>query len=85
LAAAASEITVDELDNLEYPISIRAAQVFVTGGTILIFFAVLYWTALAWAALLSLFGPYQVCAVSCLVCARRCWWSSIVDAALLQH
>lgn len=37
-----------------------AAQVFVTGGTLLIFFAVLYYSLMAWAWLLSLFGTYQV-------------------------
>ncbi len=51
---------VDELENREYPPAIKAAQIFVTGGTILIFFAVLYWTLQAWAAFLSLFGAYKV-------------------------
>lgn len=58
--AAASAITVDEINNREYPWSIKLAQVFVTGGIVLFFFAVLYWSASAWAALLSLFGSYQV-------------------------
>lgn len=58
--AAAKEITVDEINNKEYPMFIKAAQVFVTGGTLLIFLAVLYYTALAWGAFLGLFGPYQV-------------------------
>ena len=31
-----------------------------TGGTLLIFFAVLYFSLMAWAWLLSLFGTYQV-------------------------
>ena len=54
------EMRVDELENREYPPAIKAAQIFVTGGTILIFFAVLYWTLHAWAAFLSLFGTYKV-------------------------
>ena len=32
-----------------------------TGGTLLFFFVVLYHSIMAWAWLLSLFGPYQVC------------------------
>ena len=58
--AVGQEMRVDELENREYPPAIKAAQIFVTGGTILIFFAVLYWTLHAWAAFLSLFGTYKV-------------------------
>ena len=58
--AVGEEMKVDELENREYPPTIKAAQVFVTGGTILMFFAVLYWTLQAWAAFLSLFGSYKV-------------------------
>ena len=54
------EIEIDELENREYPPGIKAAQVFVTGGTLLIFFAVLYWSVQAWAAFLALFGSYKV-------------------------
>ncbi len=60
LFAAATAITVDEINNREYPWSIKMAQVFVTGGIVLFFFAVLYWSALGWAAFLSLFGSYRV-------------------------
>ena len=60
LVAAATAITVDEINNRDYPWSIKVAQVFVTGGIVLFFFAVLYWSALGGAALLSLFGSYQV-------------------------
>ena len=51
---------VDELENREYPLGIKAAQVFVTGGTLLIFFAVLYWSLHAWGIFLSQFGSYEV-------------------------
>lgn len=60
VCAAATTITVDEINNREYPWSIKLAQVFVTGGIVLFFFAVLYWSSLAWAAFLTLFGRYQV-------------------------
>lgn len=60
MRAAAAPITVDEINNREYPWSIKLAQVFVTGGIVLFFFAVLYWSSLSWAAFLSLFGRYQV-------------------------
>lgn len=58
--AVGEEMKVDELENREYPPAIKAAQIFVTGGTVLLFFAVLYWTLQAWAAFLSLFGSYKV-------------------------
>ena len=58
--AVGEEMKIDELENREYPPALKAAQVFVTGGTILIFFAVLYWTLQAWAAFLSIFGTYKV-------------------------
>ena len=51
---------MDELENREYPLGIKAAQVFVTGGTLLIFSAVLYWSFHAWGIFLSLFGSYKV-------------------------
>ena len=58
--AVGEEIKIDELENREYPPGIKAAQVFVTGGTLLIFFAVLYWSVQAWAVFLALFGSYKV-------------------------
>ena len=51
---------MDELENREYPLGIKAAQIFVTGGTLLIFFAVLYWSFHVWGIFLSLFGSYKV-------------------------
>lgn len=54
------EIRLYELDNREYPLGIKVAQIFVTGSTILIFFAVLYWSLQAWASFLTLFGLYKV-------------------------
>lgn len=51
---------VGELENKQYPLGIKVAQIFVTGGTVLIFFAVLYWSLQGWAAFLSLFGTYKV-------------------------
>ena len=72
--AVGEEMRVDELENREYPPAIKAAQIFVTGGTILLFFAVLYWTLQAWAAFLSLFGSYKVESSLCAspTCIRLC-------------
>ena len=72
------EIKIDELENREYPPGIKAAQVFVTGGTLLIFFAVLYWSVQAWAAFLALFGSYKVsvftpdASLQCVLTALLC-------------
>ncbi|KAK9903375.1 hypothetical protein WJX75_004155 [Coccomyxa subellipsoidea] len=70
--STATTITVDETNNREYPWSIKLAQVFVTGGIVLFFFAVLYWSSLAWAAFLTLFGRYQA-----LVSAVLSVWASV--------
>jgi len=58
--AVGEEIKVDELVNKEYPLGIKLAQIFVTGGTVVIFFTVLFWSFQGWAAFLSLFGTYKV-------------------------
>ncbi|EIE23093.1 hypothetical protein COCSUDRAFT_36647 [Coccomyxa subellipsoidea C-169] len=70
--STAAPITVDEINNREYPWSIKLAQVFVTGGIVLFFFAVLYWSSLSWAAFLSLFGRYQA-----VVSAVLSVWASV--------